>query len=361
MIQPEPEGSTQGHSIVLRYDGYECDKRIMPTKIELTLEQSHQGISNDILVSIEGVEELKEMYGLRVKQSSPPLHLRQKPGQYICYRFSLRKPKVNAIELKGNRQKAFRIYNRHTKRIVETIHVDFNELTAMASEQSSSGPVLHEMNPATISSALVPKHTSSTPFVPPSRNDWDLLFQPLFDELVIPPQSVDPPAPVVIAPIVDVIALEHAESTGSPSLQQLTKMHHHQENVKQQPKLNLISFLTMLKKIIMILKLHTYKDALTQSCWIKAMQEELNEFEHLDVWELVPRPDKVMVITLKWIYKVKLDELGGSLKNKAQLVARGYRQKEGIEFEESFASVARLEAIRIFLAFAAHMNIFGKR
>ncbi|GJV75719.1 retrovirus-related pol polyprotein from transposon TNT 1-94 [Tanacetum coccineum] len=73
--------------------------------------------------------------------------------------------------------------------------------------------------------------------------------------------------------------------------------------------------------------------------------------------ELVPRPDKVMMITLKWIYKVKLDELGGILKNKARLVARGYRQEEGINFEESFAQVARLEAIRIFLAFAAHMNM----
>nr|GFD12971.1 retrovirus-related Pol polyprotein from transposon TNT 1-94 [Tanacetum cinerariifolium] len=66
---------------------------------------------------------------------------------------------------------------------------------------------------------------------------------------------------------------------------------------------------------------------------------------------------KVMVITLKWIYKVKLDELGGILKNKAQLVARGYRQEEGIDFEESFAPVARLKAIRIFLAFTAQMNM----
>ncbi|GKB52349.1 retrovirus-related pol polyprotein from transposon TNT 1-94, partial [Tanacetum coccineum] len=101
----------------------------------------------------------------------------------------------------------------------------------------------------------------------------------------------------------------------------------------------------------------TYKDALTQACWIKAMQEELNEFERLEVWELVPRPNKVMVITLKWIYKVKLDELGGILKNKARLVARGYHQEEGIDFEESFAPVARLEAIRIFLAFDAHINM----
>ncbi|GJS80111.1 retrovirus-related pol polyprotein from transposon TNT 1-94 [Tanacetum coccineum] len=87
------------------------------------------------------------------------------------------------------------------------------------------------------------------------------------------------------------------------------------------------------------------------------MQEELNEFEHLEVWKLVPRPDKVMVITLKWIYKVKLDELGGILKNKACLVARGYRQEEGIDFEESFAPMARLDAILIFLAYAAHMNM----
>nr|GFA53267.1 integrase, catalytic region, zinc finger, CCHC-type, peptidase aspartic, catalytic [Tanacetum cinerariifolium] len=101
----------------------------------------------------------------------------------------------------------------------------------------------------------------------------------------------------------------------------------------------------------------TYKEALTQSCWIEAMQEELNEFERLKVWELVPRPDKVMVITLKLIYKVKLDKLGGILKNKACLVARGYRQEEGIDFEESFASVARLEAIWIFLTYAAHKNM----
>ncbi|GJU88957.1 retrovirus-related pol polyprotein from transposon TNT 1-94 [Tanacetum coccineum] len=100
-----------------------------------------------------------------------------------------------------------------------------------------------------------------------------------------------------------------------------------------------------------------YKDALTQACWIEAMQEELHEFECLEVWELVPRPDKVMVITLKWIYNIKLDEIGGILKNKARLVARGYRQEDGINFEESFAPVARLDAIRIFLAYAAHMNM----
>nr|GFC60120.1 hypothetical protein [Tanacetum cinerariifolium] len=69
-------------------------------------------------------------------------------------------------------KKAFRIYNRRTRRIVETIHVDFDELTAMASEQSSSGPVLQKMTPGTISLGLVQKSSSSTSYVPPSRNDW---------------------------------------------------------------------------------------------------------------------------------------------------------------------------------------------
>ncbi|GKF27680.1 retrovirus-related pol polyprotein from transposon TNT 1-94, partial [Tanacetum coccineum] len=106
-----------------------------------------------------------------------------------------------------------------------------------------------------------------------------------------------------------------------------------------------------------IIEPKNYKEVLTQACWIQAMQEELHEFERLEVWELVPPPNKAFVITLKWIYKVKLDELGGIMKNKARLVARAYRQEEGINFEESFAPVARLEAIRIFLAFAAHMNM----
>nr|GEX08342.1 retrovirus-related Pol polyprotein from transposon TNT 1-94 [Tanacetum cinerariifolium] len=75
------------------------------------------------------------------------------------------------------------------------------------------------------------------------------------------------------------------------------------------------------------------------------------------IWELVPHSDRVMIITLKWIYKAKIDELGGVLKNKARLVARGYHQEEGIDFEEYFSSVARLEAICIFVAFTAYMNM----
>nr|GEZ91153.1 hypothetical protein [Tanacetum cinerariifolium] len=269
-------------------------------------------------------------------------------------------------------KKAFRIYNRQTKRIVETIHVDFDELTAMASEQSSSGPALNDMTLGTISSGLVRTSSSSTSYVPPLRNDWDLLFQPMFDELLNPPPSIDNQAHEVIAPIAKVIPQVDDDSTASPSSTTV-------DQDAPSPSKSLTTTEIQSSVIspdvgddnldmevahmgndpllgVPILEPKTYKEALTQSCWIKAMQEELNEFEHLEVWELVPRPDQVMVITLKWIYKVKLDELGGILKNKAHLVACGYRQEEGVDFEESFASVARLEAIRIFLAYATHKN-----
>ncbi|GKE46108.1 retrovirus-related pol polyprotein from transposon TNT 1-94 [Tanacetum coccineum] len=96
---------------------------------------------------------------------------------------------------------------------------------------------------------------------------------------------------------------------------------------------------------------------MTKPSWINAMQEEIHEFERLQVWELVSYPDKVMLIKLKWIYKAKTDEFGGVLKNKARIVAHGFRQEEGIDFEESFAPVARIEAIRIFVANAANKNM----
>nr|GEZ69325.1 integrase, catalytic region, zinc finger, CCHC-type, peptidase aspartic, catalytic [Tanacetum cinerariifolium] len=196
-----------------------------------------------------------------------------------------------------------------------------------------SGPVLHEITPTTISSGLMPNPTSLTSFVPSLRTNWDMLFQSLFDELLTPPPSVDHPTSKVTAQIAEVVAPKPAESTGSPSSTTVDQDAPSSSNSQSTPE--------------------------TQPLVIPNDVEEYNhdiEVSHM-AWELVPRPYKVMVITLKWIYKVKLDELGGILKNKARLVARGYREEEGIDFEESFAPVARLEAIRIFLAFAAHKNM----
>nr|GEW30642.1 hypothetical protein [Tanacetum cinerariifolium] len=213
-------------------------------------------------------------------------------------------------------KKAFWIYNRHTRRIIKTIHVDFDELTAMASEQSSLGPALHEMTPATISSKLVPNPTSSTPFVPPCSRTTASTSSPsttiVDQDASSPSNSQTTPEPQSSIIPNDVEDDNH----------DLDVAHMNNDPFFGIPILEVPSDQSSSMDIIHAI---TYKYALTQSCWIKEMQEELNVFERLEVCELVPRPDKVMVITLKWIYKVKLDELG--------------------------------EAIRIFLAFAAHMNM----
>jgi hypothetical protein len=94
------------------------------------------------------------------------------------------------------------------------------------------------------------------------------------------------------------------------------------------------------------------KEALTDEFWIEAMQEELNQFKRSEVWDLVPRPDSVNIIGTKWIYKNKYDEKGIITKNKARLVAQGYTQVEGLDFEETFAPVPRLESIRLLLVVA---------
>ncbi|KAJ9539364.1 LOW QUALITY PROTEIN: hypothetical protein OSB04_032097 [Centaurea solstitialis] len=95
-------------------------------------------------------------------------------------------------------------------------------------------------------------------------------------------------------------------------------------------------------------------EALDISDWVTAMQEELNQFERLGVWRLVPRPKNKTIIDLKWIFKNKKDEDGIVTRNKARLVAKGFKQQTGIDYDETFAPVARIEAIRIFLAYAAH-------
>nr|GEY70736.1 retrovirus-related Pol polyprotein from transposon TNT 1-94 [Tanacetum cinerariifolium] len=246
-------------------------------------------------------------------------------------------------------KKAFWIYNRRTRRIVETIHVDFDELTAMASEQSiqaestdsPSSTIVDQDAPSPSKSQTTPETQS---FVIPQVVEEDIhdievahmgnhpLFGvPIPEVTYAQSSSTDHPLDNIIGQLSRIV------STRLQLYEQALFCYYDAFLTSVEPK--------------------TYKDALTQSCWIEAMQEDLDEFERLEVWELVPRPDKVMVITLKWIYKVNLDELGGILKDKARLVARGYRQEEGINFEESFALVARLEAIRIFLAYVAHKNM----
>ncbi|GKD68927.1 retrovirus-related pol polyprotein from transposon TNT 1-94 [Tanacetum coccineum] len=90
--------------------------------------------------------------------------------------------------------------------------------------------------------------------------------------------------------------------------------------------------------------------------WVDAMQDELNQFARNKVWTLVPTPYGKTIIGSKWVFRNRMDETGIVIKNKARLVAQGYNQQEGIDYDETFAPIARLEAIRIFLAFATYMN-----
>nr|GEV96559.1 retrotransposon protein, putative, unclassified [Tanacetum cinerariifolium] len=96
------------------------------------------------------------------------------------------------------------------------------------------------------------------------------------------------------------------------------------------------------------------KKAMADSAWIEAMQEELHQFERLQVWELVDKPFGKTIIKLKWLWKKKKDEDQTVIRNKARLVANGYAQEEGIDFEKSFALVARLESVQIFITYATH-------
>nr|GEZ00996.1 retrovirus-related Pol polyprotein from transposon TNT 1-94 [Tanacetum cinerariifolium] len=169
----------------------------------------------------------------------------------------------------------------------------------------------------------------------------DLSFLHVFGALSYPTNDT----PEVIASITEVIPLVQAESTGSPSLTSV-----------DQDAPSLCKSQTAPEIQSAVIPQDVEEDNIDMEVAYIG-NDPLFGVPIPEVWKLVPRPNKVMAITLKWIYKVKLDELGGILKNKASLVARGYRQKEGIDFEESFAPVTRLEAIRIFLAYAAQKNM----
>ncbi|GJR95427.1 retrovirus-related pol polyprotein from transposon TNT 1-94 [Tanacetum coccineum] len=324
-------------------------------------------------------------------------------------------------------RKGYRIYNKRTRRLMETIHVTFDEMhPTMAPVRMSSGPEPIIMTPGQLKSGLAP-----------TDKELEMLFQPMFDEYV-EQSRVNEPVPSATAVNAQVVPpgtslsttiAQDAPSTSASS--STSDMHHpvRHQGIAEEPTLedspithdalhpsfnpvngepgstqsssgnvnstepnqvtqppdhlrrwtkdhpldNIVGnpshpvstrkqlasdalwccFHTELSKV----KPKNFKMAVIEDCWFQAMQDEIYEFDRLEVWKLVPLPIYVMVIALKWIYKVKLDEYGDVLKNKARLVAKGYRQEEGIDFEESFAPVARIEAIRIFIANAATKNM----
>nr|GEV66466.1 putative reverse transcriptase, RNA-dependent DNA polymerase [Tanacetum cinerariifolium] len=201
---------------------------------------------------------------------------------------------------------------------------------AMAFEQSSSKPGLQSMTYGQISSGLdltyaPDAESSSSQYVDPSN--MHMFYQPYPHEFQWTKNH--PLEQVLGEPSRPVLTRNQLRSNGDICIYALTVSTMEQYNVKE---------------------------AMTDLAWIESMQEELLQFKRLEVWVLVPAPDNIKPLTLKRLFKNKHDEENTVIRNKSRLVVRGYRQEEGIDFEESFASVARMEAIRIFLAYVAHKS-----
>nr|GEW85700.1 retrovirus-related Pol polyprotein from transposon TNT 1-94 [Tanacetum cinerariifolium] len=202
-------------------------------------------------------------------------------------------------------------------------------------------PGLQSMTSGKISSVLDLTYASSTITTQqPTKGELDLLFEDMYDDYIGGQPSTTPrivpatQAPIQPDNIVDNVlnALFDANTFVNPFANASTS---DAESSSSQ---------------------YNVKETMTDPTRIESMQEELLQFKRLDVWVLVPAPDNISPLTLKWIFKKKNDKENTVIQNKSRLVVRGYRQEEGIDFEESFASVARMEAIRIFLAFAAHKS-----
>ena len=110
-------------------------------------------------------------------------------------------------------------------------------------------------------------------------------------------------------------------------------------------------------RLLSVIKPTSVDEALSDDGWILAMQEELNKFQRNDVSDLVPKPQQNNIIGTKWVFRNKLNEQGEVVRNKARLVAQGYSQQEGIDYTETFALVARYEAIRLLLSYAVNHGI----
>nr|GEX34177.1 Gag-Pol polyprotein [Tanacetum cinerariifolium] len=206
----------------------------------------------------------------------------------------------------------------------------------------------------------------------PSQQELDMLFGPLYDEFFNTGSNLSTNIQSTSAPSTHTNV--HAEENNNdqakdgeqiqddeftnplcaPAQEEAESSSHNIVQTRRQlvtdPKM------CMFALTVSIAELENIKEAMVDSAWIEAMQDKLHQFDRLQVWELVDKPFGKSIIRLKWLWKNKKDEDQTVIRNKARLVAKGYAQEEGIDFEESFAPVARLEAVRIFIAYAAHKS-----
>ncbi|GJX90542.1 retrovirus-related pol polyprotein from transposon TNT 1-94 [Tanacetum coccineum] len=307
----------------------------------------------------------------------------------------------------STQSKGYRVYNKRTRLIVESIHIKFDEIKEMMSDHNSSdlAPQRQEMSVENVSSGLVPQGQKASDYdnsdpVPPRQNvvptaektdssqqGLEFLFSPLLEEYYNPAHGhaednnndQAPNASFQEAEFINPFCTR-VQEIGESSSRNIdnTDVHsfqpqshdyrwtrdHPLEQVRGNPTMPVQTRrqlatdpeMCMFALTVSIVEPKNIKEAMADSAWIKVMLDEVHQFDRLKVWELVDKPFDKMIIKLKWLWKNKKDEDQTVIRNKARLVAKGYAQEEGIDFEESFAPVARLEAVRIFVAHAAHKS-----
>nr|GEY64466.1 retrovirus-related Pol polyprotein from transposon TNT 1-94 [Tanacetum cinerariifolium] len=242
---------------------------------------------------------------------------------------------------------------------------------AMAFEQRSSKPGLQSMTSGQISSGLDLTYAPSTITTQqPSEGELDLLFEAMYDDHIggQPPATMRtvPPAQEPQVRQTSTASTSIADTAPTPTnssshVKNIPITSHDVDELNTNALFNGNMFFNPFANPSTSAaesssSQNNVKEAMTDPAWIDLMQEELLQFKRLDVWVLVPAPDNISPFTLKWLFMNKHDKEQIVIRNKSRLVVRGYRQEEGINFDESFAPVARMEAIRIFLAYAAHKS-----
>nr|GEU29111.1 Gag-Pol polyprotein [Tanacetum cinerariifolium] len=283
----------------------------------------------------------------------------------------------------STQSKGHRVYNKRTRLIVESIHLIFDEIKEMTETSvANNTPGLIPQRQKALdydNSGPVPRLQNVSPSADttvPSQQELDLIFGPLYDEFFTAStsgvnssssptdnskQQDTPPTTNIQSSTettnpTNVNAEENNDNQAEDT--QWTKDHPLEQvfGNPSKPVQTRRQLATDLKICMFALTMSTdepktIKEAIADSAWIEAMQEELHQFDKLQVWELVDKPFCKNVIKLKWLWKNKKDEDQTVIRNKARLVAKGYDREEGIDFEES-----RLEAVRIFVAYVAHKS-----
>ncbi|GJR41255.1 retrovirus-related pol polyprotein from transposon TNT 1-94 [Tanacetum coccineum] len=325
---------------------------------------------------------------------------------------------------------AFRVYNKQTRKIHESVNVNFDEISEMASKQFSLEPGVSNFKKMEKSSILTVSQVEET-----SKKDLEDLFHNFYDEyfdsskitkspttnveissnerevfhevsesfqgdssssslnddvqqsleeVIVPQTNTQSISNDMIPNVNDASSshnmfndqLEDAYFDTSTTFHDFSNVHtiyqpypHEQKWTKDHllykiigdPKSSVRTRGQLANSCLFACLLSSIEpanvaEALNDADWVIAMQDELDQFARLKVWRLVPRPKGKTVIKTKWIFKNKKDESCLVIRNKARLVAVGYCQQEGIDYDEMFAPVARIKAIRLFLAYAAHKD-----